>query len=55
MTVFVHGRPLKRDYRKFRIKTLEKQDDIDISYYRKLVDDAKDTISKYGDFEAFVT
>ena len=37
------------------VKTLEKQDDIDISYYRKLVDDAKDTISKYGDFEAFVT
>lgn len=36
------------------VKTLEKQDDIDISYYRKLVDDAKDTISKYGDFEAFV-
>jgi len=27
MTVFVHGRPLKREYRKFKIKTLEKQDD----------------------------
>lgn len=27
MTVFVRGKPLKRDYRKFRIKTLDKQDD----------------------------
>ncbi|MBO4832136.1 MAG: excinuclease ABC subunit UvrC [Oscillospiraceae bacterium] len=27
MTVFAGGRPLKRDYRRFRIKTLEKQDD----------------------------
>jgi excinuclease ABC subunit C len=27
MTVFVDGKPLKRDYRKFKIKTLENQDD----------------------------
>jgi len=27
MTVFVNGRPLKKDYRKFRIKTLQIQDD----------------------------
>jgi excinuclease ABC subunit C len=27
MTVFVTGRPLKKDYRKFRIKTLTHQDD----------------------------
>ncbi|HHT17302.1 MAG TPA: excinuclease ABC subunit UvrC, partial [Papillibacter sp.] len=27
MTVFVKGRPLKRDYRRFKIKTLEGQDD----------------------------
>jgi len=27
MTVFSHGRPLKRDYRKFKIKTLAVQDD----------------------------
>ena len=27
MTVFVDGKPLKRDYRKFKIKTLETQDD----------------------------
>ena len=27
MTVFVHGRPLKRDYKKFRIKELTSQDD----------------------------
>lgn len=36
------------------VKTLGKEDDIDISYYRKMADDARDTISKYGDFEAFV-
>lgn len=35
------------------VKTLGKEDDIDISYYRKMVDDAIDTIAKYGDFEAF--
>ena len=27
MTVFLRGRPLKRDYRKFRMKTVEQQDD----------------------------
>ncbi len=27
MTVFINGRPLKRDYRKFKIKSLETQDD----------------------------
>ena len=30
------------------------QDMIDTSYYDKLVDDAVETISKYGDFERFV-
>lgn len=35
------------------VKTLGKKSDIDISYYRKMVDDAIDTIAKYGDFEAF--
>ena len=35
------------------VKTLGKESDIDISYYRKMVDDAIDTIAKYGDFEAF--
>ena len=30
-------------------------DDIDISYYEKLVSDAKETISKYGDYEWFVS
>lgn len=29
-------------------------EDIDISYYDKLCDDAKDAINKYGDFEIFV-
>lgn len=37
------------------VKTLEKENDIDKSYYAELVDDAVDTISKYGDFEQFVS
>lgn len=37
------------------VKTLDKQDDIDRSYYDKLVDEAVATISKYGDFEWFVS
>lgn len=36
------------------VKTLGKEDDIDLSYYISLVDDAIDTISKYGDFDQFV-
>lgn len=34
---------------------LRLQDQIDRSYYNKLVDDAVETISKYGDFERFVS
>jgi hypothetical protein len=37
------------------VKELEKVNDIDDGYYRKLVDDAVAEISKYGDFEAFVS
>lgn len=37
------------------VKSLGKEDDIDRSYYNKLVDAAVDTISKYGDFEWFVS
>ena len=37
------------------VKTLGKEDDIDKSYYRKLVDDAIDAIAKYGDVEWFVS
>lgn len=37
------------------VKELGKEDDIDISYYRKLVDDAVTAISQYGDFEQFVS
>lgn len=37
------------------VLTLGKEDDIDVGYYRNLVDDARDTISKYGDFESFVS
>jgi hypothetical protein len=31
------------------------EDCIDVSYYNKLVDDAIDTISQYGDFEMFIS
>jgi len=37
------------------VKSLNKQDDIDRSYYDRLVDEAVKTISKYGDFEWFVS
>lgn len=36
------------------VKSLGKESDIDRSYYDKLVDDAVEAISKYGDFEMFV-
>lgn len=35
------------------VRTLNKEEDIDRSYYMKLVDEAIDTISEYGDFEQF--
>jgi hypothetical protein len=37
------------------VKTLGKVDDIDRSYYDKLVDGAVSAISKYGDFEWFIS
>lgn len=37
------------------VRTLEKEDCIDRSYYNTLVDKAVETISKYGDFEQFVS
>ena len=37
------------------VKELEKEDDIDRSYYDKLVDGAVSSISEYGDFEWFVS
>lgn len=37
------------------VKTLGKEKDIDRSYYDKLVNDAVETIGKYGDFEWFVS
>lgn len=37
------------------VKTLGKEKDIDRSYYDKLVNDAVDTISEFGDFEQFVS
>ena len=37
------------------VKSLGRVNDIDRSYYDKLVNDAVDTISQYGDFERFVS
>lgn len=37
------------------VKTLGIEDDIDLGYYNKLVDDAISAISQYGDFEWFVS
>lgn len=37
------------------VRTLNKENDIDRSYYEKMVNDAVDTISKYGDFEWFIS
>ena len=37
------------------VKELGKEDDIDKNYYRDLVDEAIAEISKYGDFEAFIS
>lgn len=37
------------------VKTLEREDDIDRSYYERMVDDAVKDISQYGDFEWFVS
>ena len=37
------------------VRELAKEDDIDRSYYDKMVNDAIDTIAKYGDFEWFVS
>ena len=47
-----------KDYRWLEaemVKLLGREDDIDRSYYDKLVNGAVDTISKYGDFEWFVS
>lgn len=37
------------------VKELGKENDIDKSYHNKLVDDAVEAISKYGDFEWFIS
>lgn len=37
------------------VKILGKEDDIDLSYYNKMVDAAVEAISQYGDFEMFVS
>ena len=37
------------------VKLLGKEDCIDTDYYRVLIDDAVETISKYGDFEVFAS
>ena len=37
------------------VRELGKEDDIDRSYYNKMVDEAVKSISEYGDFECFVS
>lgn len=37
------------------VEQLNKQDDVDMAYFEALVNDAVDNISKYGDFEWFVS
>ena len=37
------------------VSELEKESDIDRSYYDKMVDEAVESISKYGDFEWFAS
>ena len=37
------------------VKVLEREKDIDKSYYKKLVDDAVESISEFGDFEWFAS
>ena len=37
------------------VKDMDKIDSIDRSFYNKLIDEAVDEISKYGDFEWFVS
>lgn len=37
------------------VRNLGKEEDIDVSYYNKLVDKAVESIEQYGDFEAFVS
>ena len=37
------------------VKTMGIEADIDQTFYHKLVDDAVETISKYGDFERFIS
>ena len=47
-----------KDYRWLEsevVRNLSKEEDIDMSYFRKLVDDAVEKISKYGDYEWFVS
>ncbi len=47
-----------KDYRWLEsemVKSLSKESDIDRTYYDKLVNDAYETISKYGDFEWFIS
>lgn len=50
-----NGKDLYRWMEAEMVLKLQLQDQIDRSYYNKLVDAAIDTISKYGDFEQFVS
>lgn len=52
-----HAAPNTKGYRWHEadvIKTLNREEDIDLEFFRHLVDDAVAKISKYGDFEWFI-
>ena len=36
------------------VKSLNKEDDIDMSYYENMAEEAKNTIEQFGSFEDFV-
>ena len=48
------GKEVNRWLESSIVKELHKEDMIDRSYYRALVDDAKSTIEQFGSFEEFV-
>lgn len=37
------------------VKSLGKENDIDVKYYLDMVDDAVEAISQYGDYEWFIS
>ena len=53
-TYAVQGTKGYRWFESEQVRTLGKEDCVDLNYYRALVDDAVKVISEFGDFETFV-